>query len=63
MERLIAEIVGRLDLDRPLNQSLGQLARQPARTRDLLLDAGAGEQLIDQLIRQQLIRGGLWCDS
>ena len=51
--RLIAEMVGQLDLHRPLHQPLGQLAQQAARAGDLLLGPRAGEQLIDQLIRQK----------
>jgi hypothetical protein len=52
--RLIAEVVGELDLHRALNQPLRQLRKQPARPDDLLLAAGAGEQLIDHLIRQKV---------
>ena len=46
-------MVGQLDLHRPLHQPLRQLAEQPARPGDLLLRPGAGEQLVDQLVRQQ----------
>ena len=52
--RLIAEMVGQLDLHRPLDQSLGQLVKQPALTKDLLFGPGAGEQLVDELVRQLL---------
>ena len=50
---LIAEVVGQLDLHRPLHQPLGQLGEQTARTGDLLLGPGASEQLIDHLVGQQ----------
>jgi hypothetical protein len=50
---LIAEVVGQLDLHRPFHQPLGQLRQQPARPGDLLLGARAGEQLIEQLVREQ----------
>ena len=46
-------MVGQLDLHRALHQPLGQLAQQAARSGDLLLGPGAGEQLVDQLVRQQ----------
>ena len=52
--RLIAEVIGQLDLQRPLHQSLGQLRQQPARTDDLLLGPRPGQQLIDELVRQLL---------
>ena len=48
--RLIADMVGQLDLHRPLHQPLGQLRQQPARPGDLLLGARAGQQLVDHLI-------------
>ena len=55
--RLIAEMVGQLDLHRALHQPLGQLRQQPARPGDLLLGPGAGQQLIDHLIRDPLATG------
>ena len=48
--RLVADVVGQLDLHRPLHQALGQLGQQPAGPGDLLLRARAGEQLVDQLV-------------
>ncbi len=48
--RLVADVVGQLDLHRPLHEALGQLGEQPARPGDLLLGRGAGEQLVDHLI-------------
>ena len=55
--RLVPEMTGQLDLHRPLPQPLGQLRQQPTRPGDLLLGTGAGEQLIDHLIRDPPIRG------
>ena len=52
--RLITEMVGQLDLHRPLHQPLGQIGEQPAGPGDLLLRARAGEQLIDHLIADPL---------
>ena len=49
--RLIANMVGQLNLHRALHQPLGQLRQNPARARDLLLAARAGQQLVKQLIR------------
>jgi hypothetical protein len=40
--RLVPEMVGQLDLERPLDQSLRQLPEHPARTEDLLLGPRAG---------------------
>ena len=53
--RLIAEMVGQLDLHRPLHHPLRQLAQQTTLTGDLLTRPGAGHQLIDQLVRQKLL--------
>jgi len=53
--RLIAQAVGQLDLHRPLDHPLGQLRQQPALTGDLLASPGAGHELVDQLVRQQLL--------
>ena len=50
---LIAQVVGQLDLHRPLHQPLRELAQQAARPGDLLLRPRPREQLIDQLIREQ----------
>jgi len=52
---LIAEMVRQLDLHRPLDQAFGQLAQQSALAGDLLPGPGAGEQLVDHLVRQQLL--------
>jgi hypothetical protein len=52
--RLIPEVVGELDLHRALHQPLRQLRKQPARPDDLLLAPGAGEQLLDDLIGEEL---------
>ena len=54
--RLVADMVGQLDLHRPLHQALGQIAKQPAGPGDLLLRARAGEQLVDHLIADPPIR-------
>ena len=54
--RLIADVVGQLDLHRPLHQPLGQLRQQPAGPSDLLLGRGAGEQLVDHLIADPPVR-------
>jgi len=54
--RLVADVVGQLDLHRPLHQPLGQLGEQPARPGDLLLGRSAGEQLVDHLIADPPIR-------
>ena len=51
--RLIAQVVGQLNLHRALHQPLGQLAQQAARSGDLLFGPGAGEQLIDHRVGQQ----------
>ena len=48
--RLVAQMLGQLDLQRPLDQPLGQLRQHPARPGDLLLGPGAGQQLVDHLI-------------
>jgi hypothetical protein len=52
--RLVAEVVGQLDLHRPLHQPLGQLRQQATGTGDLLLTPRAGQQLIEHLIRNPL---------
>ena len=51
--RLEAEMVGQLDLQRPLQQPLRQLGKQATRAGDLVLRAGAGQQLVDQPIREK----------
>ena len=48
--RLVADVVGQLDLHRALHEALGQLGEQPAGPGDLLLRRGAGEQLVDHLV-------------
>ena len=50
--RLVAEVVGQLDLQRALDQPLGQLRQHPARPDDLLLRPRAGQQLVDHLVRE-----------
>ncbi len=50
--RLITEMVSQLDLERPLDQPLGQLSEHPARTEDLLLRSRAGQKLVNHLIRK-----------
>jgi hypothetical protein len=52
--RLIPKVVGELDLHRALHEPLRQLRKQPTRPDDLLLAPGAGEQLVDHLIREKL---------
>ena len=52
--RLIAQMVGQLNLHRALHQPLGQLSQQTAGPRDLLLSRGARQQLIDHLIGDPL---------
>ena len=54
--RLIADVVGQLDLHRPLHQPLGQLRQQPAGPDDLLLGRGTGQQLVDHLIADPPVR-------
>ena len=54
--RLVANVVGQLDLHRPLDQPLGQLGEQPTGPGDLLLGARAGQQLVDHLIADPPIR-------
>ena len=51
---LVAEMVGQLDLHRPLHQPLSQLGQQAAGPGDLLLGPRAGEQLVDHLIGDPL---------
>jgi hypothetical protein len=53
--RFIAEMVSQLDLHRPLDQALGQLAQQATLAGDLLPRFGASEELVDHLIRQQIL--------
>jgi len=55
--RLIAQVVGDLDLHRALHQPLGQLGQQPAGAGDLLLGARAGQQLVDHLIADPSVFG------
>ena len=57
--RLVAKMVGQLDLHRPLHQPLRQLRQQPTRPGDLLLGARAGQELVDHLIRDPLATGPL----
>ena len=55
---LVAELAGQLGVHRPLHQPLGQPSKQTARTDDLLLRPGAGEQLIDQLVTETVTQLG-----
>jgi hypothetical protein len=50
---LEAEMFDQLDLQRPLQQPLRQLGKQATRAGDLILRAGAGQQLVDQSIRKK----------
>ena len=52
--RLIAEVVGQLDLHRALHQPSGQPAEQPALPENLLLAPRTRKQLVHELIRQLL---------
>ena len=52
--RLIAHVIGQLDLHRALHQPLGQLRQQASGPRDLRLGPGAGQQLVDHLIGNPL---------
>ncbi len=52
--RLVAQMIGQLDLHRSLHQPPCQLREQPAGPDDLLLGLGSGEQLVDDLVRQLL---------
>ena len=52
--RLETQMVSELDLHRPLNQTLRQLRKQPARPDDLLLAASTSEQPVDHFIRKNL---------
>ena len=54
--RLVAEMVGQLDLQRSLHQPLGQLREQPTPPGDLLLRPSASEQLVEQLVRQKRLQ-------
>src|SRR5216117_883257 len=49
---LVAEMLRQLGVHRPLDQPLRQTLKQPVRAGDLLRRARAGEQLVDQLVRQ-----------
>ena len=50
--RLIAQVVGQLDLHRPLHQPLSQLRQKATGPDDLLLGLGSGKQLVHELVRQ-----------
>ena len=54
--RLVAEVVGQLDLHRPLHQPLRQLAEQPARPDDLLLVRAPASSSSINLVRQLIAR-------
>jgi hypothetical protein len=47
---VIADMIGQLDLQRPLHQPLRQLTQKPARADDLLLGSRAGQQLVNNVI-------------
>ena len=49
---LVAEMVGQLDLHRPLNKALGQPGEQTTGPDDLLVAARTGEQPVDEFVRQ-----------
>ena len=49
---LVTEMVGQLGRHRPLNKTLGQPLQQAVGAGDLLRRTGAGEQLVDQLVRR-----------
>jgi hypothetical protein len=56
---VIADVIGQLDLQRPLHQPLGQLRKQTARTDDLLLGPSSRQQLVNDVVRKlatQVIR-------
>jgi hypothetical protein len=48
----LAEMVGQLDLDRPLHQPRRQLREHSAGPEHLLLVRSAREQLLNELVRQ-----------
>lgn len=50
--RLIAQVIGQLDLERSLHQTLGQLPKHAARPKDLLLGPRSGQQLVNDLVRK-----------
>jgi len=57
--RLVPKVIGQLDLERSLDQPLGQLREQAARSDDLLLGPRAGQQLVHDVVRElaaQVIR-------
>lgn len=59
---LVTEVVCQLNLERPFDQSLGQLRKQTAGPDDLLLCLRADQQLVDNVVRQlasDLIRHAL----
>jgi hypothetical protein len=50
--RPISKMVGQLDLERSLHQPLGQLREQPTGPNDLLFGLRAGQQLVNDLVRE-----------
>src|SRR5437899_2418212 len=54
----IPQVLVQLGAHRALDESLRQLRQQPSRPRQLLRRLSAGEQLVDQLIRQQAPQKG-----
>ena len=50
--RLIAEVLSQLRGHRPLHQPARQISEQAAGPDNLLLGSSAGEQLVNQLIRE-----------
>ena len=57
--RLVAQVLGQLDVHRPLHQPLGQLREHATGPDDLPLAARAREQLVDHLVSQPTTRGQL----
>jgi len=50
--RLIPEMISQLDLERPLDQPPGQLREQTTGPDDLLLRLRAGQQLVNNIVRE-----------
>jgi hypothetical protein len=48
-------MISQLNLHRALHEALSQLTQQAALAGDLLPGSGAGQQLVDHRIRQQLL--------
>src|SRR5207248_1229968 len=54
--RFVAEMLGQLGRRRPLHQPLRQLREHAIGPDDLLFGAGAGEQLVDHLVRETVAK-------